>query len=371
MTQQVGHYANSDLVWYLEHDNTILLEVDSVNYGFDPVMEPGGSGLGYLKNTYYKTTGPTKGTWQIDRKLLTRSDKGMLFLDLLAGTRYMIQEAIASSAVSYTVALNTSFTSILEIRLNTSNLVLAEGIDYTVSWITGTVTFTVALPEAATIKYYSFSRKNKNYLLNGSFEDALGSTWVATGTSVITRNTTNAYVDSNALQVVPSTTSDGFKYNVPLTLQPGRQYRLRFRAKAASNETLVPTWNDGTTDQSMTAVTGATLSTSYSIAEYVFTATKAAVPNITIKDTKATPATFYVDEFALLDDTTGNFPTLGNNPMDSGLAQPFTFNIVARRVGDGVIVHHFKHCALDSDSVKSGTAYTESVKGLFLDYDSE
>lgn len=368
---QQGHYSPADIQWFVEHDSMLIplaeIENGGVSWDFDPMIEPAGKGLGILKNSYYKMIDAPKGSGKISRAHLDRGDNGMLFVDLAQGDKYIIQEAIAASSATYTVSQNTGFVGIIEIRLTTSNVVLREAVDYTVNYVTGAITFVQSTPEAGVIRYQSTARKNQNLLINGGFEDALGSTWIAVATATIARNTANAYVEGNALGVTPTATNDGVQYNVTTNLQPGRTYRLRLKAKAAAAETLVAKWNDGTTDQSMTG--GATLTTTFATYEFTFTATKAQAANIKILDSKVSPALFYIDEVALLDDTSGSSPSLGVNPMDAGLAvTPFVFNLVGKRVPDGAIIHRLMKCAVDKTAFKSGNAYQEAIDFLFLDY---
>ncbi len=366
-----GHYSPADVQWVVEHDGTALAEIQNVAWDYDPSTEAAGAGLGLLKNTYYKTTAAPKGSWKMSRWLLQRSDKGMLFLDLATGSRYVVQEFIASGVSTYTVSLNTALVSIQEIRLNTSLAILREGLDFTVNYLTGVITFAIALPENATIRYLASSRKLASYLVNGGFEDAITNIWIGFATGTVARDTANAYVEGNALKITPTATNDGAQYNISLTLQPGRQYRFRFKGKSAGSETISCFWFDGTTDQPMTG--SATLAATYTTYEFTFTPTKAIVPNLKIKDTKAvSPSVFYIDEVALLDDTTGNNPTLGGNVMDAGLAaQPFTFNLIARRVLDGVTAFKLIDCSVSKVGYKSGKEYGEDISGDFLDLITE
>lgn len=368
-----GHYAPIDVLWSAEHDGTTLNEIVESGISWDTAftIEPAGAGLGVLKNFYYKTVAPPKGTFKIDRALLQRSDKGMLFLDLATGAKVVQQEAIAAAAASYTVNLATALVSILEVRLNTSLVILREGLDYTVNYVTGVVTFTAVLPEAATIRYLASSRKLQNFLINGGFEDAITNIWIGFGTGTVARNTANAYVEGNALAVTPAAINDGVQYNISTNLQPGRQYRVRGWAKAAAAEVLAGFWFDGTTDQAMAVVSGATLTTVFTPFEFTFTPTKAIVPNLKIKDTKASPALFYIDQLQLLDDTTATNPTVGGNIMDQGLSTPFTFNLVGKRMWDGVVVHKLMKCAINKIGNKSGKQYAETVDGMFLEYITE
>lgn len=367
-----GHYGSDDVRFIVEHDGTELLEVKNFSWDFDNGIEAAGSGLGFQKNSYYKQTDATKGTFKLDRSWFQRTDKGSLFLDLVRGSSVFITELIAASSTTYTASLSTALRSILSIRNNTNNVILREGLDYTVNYTTGVITFPAATPDAYTIRYLASNRYLYQYLANGGFEDAITNIWVLFGTATVARDTANAYTEGYALKVTPSAANDGVQYNLPLNLPPGRQYRLRGVAKAAAAETLIGYWYDGTSDQAMTVVSGGTLSTTYTPFEMTFTPTKSAISNLKIKDTKASPGIFYLDNLMLIDDTTGNNPTIGNNPMDSGLAlSPFTFNVILRRVQDGATVGKLIKCAIDKLSFKAGKGYEESLSGMFLDYQGE
>lgn len=367
---QVGHYAATEVYYTLEHQGLQLNEIQDVSWDIDPKMEVGGKGLGNMKNTYIKTVDAPTGTWKLKRNLLDRADNGMLFQDILAGSKLIINEVIAAAATTYTVTLATTLSSIMEIRLATSGSIYREGVDFSVNYSTGVITFNIALPEAAVIRYLASNRRGANLIINGTFEDILTNTWLPFATGAIARNSANQYVGTYALAVTPAAASDGVTYSQPTILVPGRQYRVRLRAKAAAAETLTFSWWDGAADQ-LAAPASITLTPTYAAYEFTFTPTKASIANFKIKDTKAVPAVFYLDEIALFDDTTGNNPTLGINPMDGGLAMPFTFNIVARRVRDGVAIYRLVGCALDKWGVKSGAAYTEDISGVFLDLISE
>ncbi len=366
---QVGHYGPEDLIISIEHNNLSLLEMDNggLSCDFDPAIEAAGAGLGSLKNTYFKVTGPVKGSGKLSRAMLDRADNGYLFIDLIQGARVVMQEQIASGATTYTPTLNTSLVTILEIRGNTTNNVLREGVDYTVNYATGVITFSAATGEISTIRYLSSAKRAPNLLINGGFEDALTNIWTPLGTATIARDAANAYVEGNALKVTPAATNDGVQYIVTTPLLVGRTYRVRLRGKSAGSETIGITWFDGTADVALTPATN-TLAASYAIYEWTFTATKNSTNLIKIKDTKVGPGIFYLDEVQLLDDTSGNNPTLATNPMDGGLGVPFTWNIVARRAVDGVVAYKLMKCAIDKLSYKSGNKYQEDISFQFLDY---
>lgn len=364
MPAQVGHYAPGDLLWRLEHLGVPLIEIDTpggVSWSVDPKVEATGKGLGILKNTYYKTVDAPDGTFKIGRAFMQRADGGGIFADIASGSKLVIREAIAAAATTYTAGVTSGFISIYEIRLLTSNVVLKEGVDYTVNYLTGVITFAVALPEAAEIAYLATSKKNANLLLNGTFEDPLGATWVVVAGATISRSTTTPYAGTYSLLVTPAATGDGVKYALATPSYPGRTYRLRFRAKGTASKTLGATWNDGTTDVAMTP-TNISLSATWTAYEFTFAATKGTIVNIIIKDVTATPAAFNLDEVQLFDDT------VITSPMDAGLGVPITFNMYGYRIIDGQRVVTLQGCTLDKLDFKSANAYHEDVSGKFLNY---
>lgn len=372
MSGQQGHYSGQELLWFMEQYGiqVPLPEITKIKYGFDPKYEPGGKGLGILKNTYAKTVDAPDGTWSIDRAQLARDNSGLLFVDLAAGAKYLHQEGIATAATSYTPSLVTALISIIAIRLNTSNVYLKEGIDFTVNYATGVITFAIALSEAATLFYLSTQKRGAQLLFNGSFEDPLTNIWTAFATATLARDNTaaNVLTGSYALKCTPSAASDGFQYNLSQNLQPGRTYRVRAWLKAAAAETIQGFWFDGTTDQAMTPATMATLTASYAAYEATFTPTKAVVPNLKFKDSKVSPALFYVDQIALFDDTAFE----AQSPMNAGLGQPFMWNMIGKRVVDSVTVVKLMGCFMDKVEVSGDMKqYTEAISGKFLDWQGE
>lgn len=372
MPGQIGHYSGGEVLWYIEQYGTgvPLLELDKVTFGFDPKNEEGGKGLGVLKNWYVKTVDAPSGTGKINRKMLARADGGQLFMDLLAGAKYVHQEGIATAAVSYTPSLTAALIAILAIRLNTSGVYLKEGIDYTVNYGTGAITFSIALPEPATLFYISSQKRGQQLLINGSFEDPLTNIWTAFATATLARDigAANVLTGAYALKVTPGAVSDGFQYAISQNLQPGRTYRVRAWLKAAAAETIQGFWFDGTTDQAMAPATMATLTTTYAAYEATFTPTKAVVPNLKFKDSKTGPGAFYVDQIALFDDTASE----AASPMNSGLGVPFMWNTIARRLVDSVTVEKLTGCFLDKLDFDGGMKeYSEAISFRFLDWSGE
>ncbi len=363
-----GHYAGGDIQWYVEHlGTTILKEIETVDWSWDTSQEAAGAGLGDMKNRYHKSTGSPKGTFKMKRALLTRADGGGVFLDLLAGSQLIHQEPIAASSSTYTVTLSTSLVSIHKIQLQTNKVILREGVDFTVNYLTGVITFAAALPEAAIVYYLSPSKKNPNLVVNAGFEDVLTNVWSAQGSTLLRDTGANAYVETYGLKVTTSAGgTDGVKYIIATPLQPGRTYRLRFRAKGTAAETLVPTWNDGSSDVAMTPASQNVTAT-WALYEFTFVATKALLVNIFVKKSSLTANPFWLDEVQLVDDT-----TLATNPMDEGLGVPFVFNILGKRMGDGTIVHRLLGCAAAKIGAKGAMkAYSEDIDGNFLDYQGE
>jgi hypothetical protein len=222
------------------------------------------------------------------------------------------------------------------------------------------------------VRYTARTRFLQQYLVNGGFEDSLTNIWTGFATGAVARDSANAYTENYALKCTPGVTNDGFQYNLSLNLFPGRQYRVRGVAKGAAAEVLGGFWYDGSTDQSMAVVSGATLTTTFTPFEFTFTPTKSVVPNLKFKDSKASPGIFYVDNMILIDDTTGTNPMIGNNPMDAGLAvTPFTFNVIVRRASDGTTIRKYLKCAFDKQEEGSGKTYSEKLSGMFLDVITE
>jgi len=368
---QIGHYAPSEVRYFLEHDGNELAEIQSFEFDIDPSVEAGGKGLGFQKNAYWKITDAPKMAGKIGKNVIARADRGMLFMDLIRGSSVIHQDVVAAAATTATLSLVSGFTSLIEVKNTANNLRLREGIDYTVNYTTGVITFPAALSDAVLIKYLVQGRRGLNYLANGGFEDALGTTWIGFATGTVARDSTaaNTYSELYGLKVTPTAVSDGVQYNLPIYLPQGRTYRLRGRAKAAAAEVLAAFWYDGTTDQAMTVVSGATLTTTFTPFEFTFTTTtKSTIANIKIKDTKTGPAVFYLDDLMLIDDTTATNPTYGFNPMDHGMAiVPFEFNIVARRVVDGTAIYKIMDATVDKIGIKSGKAYAEDISFQALD----
>jgi hypothetical protein len=286
-------------------------------------------------------------------------------MDLAAGSKYLQQEKIASAATTYTIGLTTALVGIVAIKLNTSGDVLKEGVDFFVNYLTGIITFNIALPEDATVSYVTSQRRGQQYIFNTGFEDLLSNVWIPFATATLARNSTaaNVLTGTYALAVTPAAQNDGVQYNVSMQLQPGRTYRLRFWAKAAAAEIMTPFFNDGGADVAMTPATQ-NLTTAYAAYEFTFVATKSTIPNLKIKDSKVGPALFYIDQVSLIDDTASE----AQSPMNAGLAQPFPFNLTGRRKVDSVIVARLMGCAVDKLDYKGGMPkYTEDISFQFLD----
>lgn len=362
--EQIGSYYPAEIEWLIEHDNTVLLEVESVGWDFDAGMEPGGAGLGRLQNSYHKRTKAPSGSWSIDRKMLSRTDKGQLFLDLLKGSAYILTEYVAAAASTHTPA--ETLVSILHVRTRTGGVDWVEGVDYTVAWSTGVITFVSTVPAGGLeVKYLTTTAAltADNLVTNGGFEDAITNTWEAEATGTPSRDDANEYVGDYGLKVLAPAQNDGVKHVPDIVVVPGRVYHCRAWVKGTDTETFKAQWTDsgGTSDMtgSMT-LSGA----DWNEFNWTFTPDEETILDIRIINTTAAPNTFYVDEVYLGE----NAPTV--NPLD-GQQHAFTFNILARRVVDAVQVMKMKQCAIYADSGKSGAPYTESISGQFLDYEGE
>lgn len=367
---QIGHYAPGEVEYLIEHDGSILMELDDFSFDFDPGMETGGAGLGDLQNTYHKRVKAPKGTWSITRKALQRADDGELFRDLVKGSAYIVTDE--ADAAATTLTTSETLVSILQVQERTAGTIWQEGVDFTVNYATSVITFVSTVPAGGVeVKYLTTTAhmKSQNLLQNTGFEAVITDIWSAFATGVIARTSTAAEVriGTYALAVTPAAQNDGVQYDPNFTVIPGRVYRCRFWVKGTAAETILAYWTDaaGTTAMSVVSpAAGAIAGADWNEYDFTFTPDESTVLNIIIKNTTAVPHVFYVDDIYVgLND-----PTV--NPMD-GQRLPFQFNVIARRVVDGVDLWTLKQCSLYGLGVKSGTAYTESLKGEFLDIETE
>ena len=367
---QIGHYAPGEIEYLVEHDNTVLLEVDDFNWEFDAGMETGGSGLGKLQNTYHKRVKAPKGSWGISRKALQRADKGQLFLDLLKGSAYIVTDEADAAASSLT--LSETLVSVLQVQERTSGTIWEEGVDFTVNYATSVITFVSTVPAGGVeVKYLTTAAhmKSQNLIQNGQFESAITNIWTAFATGSVARTSTAAQVRTGAygLAVTPAAQNDGVSYAPNITVIPGRTYRFRAWVKGTANDTIAAYWEDAGGVVEMTAVTPSDhkiVGADWNEFDWTFTPDESTILNVIIKNTLAVPNAFYLDDVYLGE----NAPT--PNAMD-GQRLPFQFNVIARRVVDQVNVYKLLGCSIYNLGVKSGAAYTESIKGEFLDIETE
>lgn len=363
---QIGSHVGSEVEILVEHDNTVLAELTDVNYELDRKGRPGGAGLGTPKNTYHKF-GVPEGSWGLSRNMLKEDDKGMLFLDLLKGSGYIITEPIANAATTHTTAK--TLVHILEIRLVASDTELDVTDDYTVNYATDTITFNSALTEAAEIKYVSTDMLAENLLENGGFEDVITNIWEAEATGTPSQDSANEYVGTYGGKVLAPAQNDGIKYVPDIAVVPNRTYKLRFAVKGTDTETFKAQWTDagGTSDMTVVGSAGTLSGAAWQVWEYTFTPDEATILDIKIINTTAIPHTFYLDEVYLAE----NDP---NTSVLDGANQPFQFNVVWRRKSDGLTIRKLGGCAVYTGSGKSGegeAAYTEEFGGSFLDFEGE
>jgi len=369
---QIGGYGPTEIEYLIEHNNLVLLELDDVALGFDGSLEPGGAGLGRLTNTYHKRTKAPKGDWSISRAKLARADNGGLFLDLLKGSAYILTEW--ADAAAATLTTGETIVSVLQVKEVTLGTVWREVTQYTINYATHAITFLETVPAGGVeVEYITdqIELTSPNLITNGGFEDALTSIWTyfRTGgdtTTAVAQNSANKDVGVYALGATVTTQNSGALYLPSIVVIPGRMYRFRFRIKGTSTETFKAQWTDAgaTVDMTPVASAGTLSGTAYHTWEYTFTPDEGTITDIRIINTTASPHVCYLDEVYL------GFNASAANPLD-GQHQPFTFNIIGRRVADGVTVFKAIKCAAYNLDVKSGAPYKESIKGQFLDYEGE
>lgn len=367
---QIGHYAPGDIEYLIEHDNTVLLEVNDFSFDFDGGMEPGGAGLGDLQNTYHKRVKAPQGSWSLDRNMLQRADKGQLFLDLLKGSAYIVTDE--ADAAAATLTLSEALVSLLQVQERTSGTIWEEGVNFTVNYATGVITFVSTVPVGGVeIKYLTTTAhmKSQNLIQNGQFEAAITNIWTAFATATVLRTSTAAQVRTGTygLSVTPAAQNDGTQHEPNITVIPGVTYRFRFWAKGTAAETILAYWEDGAGVVAMSVVSpagGALVGADWNEYDFTFTPDESTILNVIIKNTHADKHVFYLDDVYLGE----NAPT--PNAMD-GQRLPFQFNVIARRVVDQVNVAKFVGCAIYNQGGKSGSAYGESVKGQFLNLETE
>ncbi len=367
---QIGHYAPGEIEYLVEHDGSVLMELDDFSWDLDPGMESGGAGLGDLQNTYHKRVKAPKGTWSINRKALQRADDGQLFMDLLKGSAYIVTDE--ADAAATTLTTSETLVSVLQVQERTAGTIWTEGVDFTVNYATSVITFVSTVPAGGIeVKYLTTTApmKSQNLLQNTQFEADITNIWEVVATATVARTSTAAQVRTGTygLAVTPAAQNDGVAHTPNITVIPGKVYRMRFWVKGTAGKNVLAYWTDSGGETAMTVVSpalGAIAGADWNEFDFTFTPDESTVLAVTIKTTAAAPDVVYIDDVYLGE----NAPTV--NVMD-GQRLPFQFNVIARRVVDQVDIYTLKGCALYGLGVKSGTAYTEALKGEFLDIETE
>lgn len=367
---QIGAYGHGEIEYLVEHNNIVLLELDDVKWKFGFSLDTGGAGLGRETNTYHKRKGPPKGTWSMKRSLLARADNGALFMDLAKGSAYIVTDE--ADAAAATLTTSETLVSILQVQERTSGTIWVEGVDFTVNYATSVITFVSTVPAGGVeVQYLTTTAhmKSDNLINNGQFEEAITDIWALFATATVVRTSTAAQVRTGTygLSVTPAAQHDGVSYVPNITVIPGRTYRFRFWAKGTTTETILAYWEDGAGVVAMTPVSpaaGALSGADWNEYDFTFTPDESTILNIHIKNTTAAPHVFYMDDVYL----GYNAPTV--NALD-GQRMPFQFNIIGRRVLDGVTVFKLKKAAIYNLGGDAGAPYKESIDGEFLDYEGE
>ncbi len=363
---QLGSYAKGELEYLLEHLGVILTEIQDFKYDVDIPKVATGSGLGDLHNKRFKRTGAPKGTWSISRNMLSHAEGGETFLDLMAGSETVIQEAIAISSATFTPGQ--TLVSVLEVK-GASGAIYEEGTDFTVNYLTGVITFTATTTEASVIKYLSTDAAwlGQNLISNGGFEVEDSGVWQAISCT-FARAAASAYVGSyGAALTAINATGDGLQYLPDITVVPNRVYHFSFWAKAAAADDCQVTFTDAGGAVAMTAVGSAALfSTSWKLHEFTFTPDEATILSIEIKNNDGAPgATLDIDQVRLAE----NAPSV--NPMTGGSSYGFSFNVIIRRKDDGVTVRKLIGCEVFKFGGSSGDTYKDDISGEFVDLEGE
>ncbi|MFH1268191.1 MAG: carbohydrate binding domain-containing protein [Planctomycetota bacterium] len=352
----------------IEFDAIAILDLQSVDYSIKRNIRPRGEGIGYPSYTELRAGIMGPGTFSMKVKKRTASDNHSdIFEKLFWGNGILIRETVAVSVSTHTVA--EPLVAVLEIRYNTSsNLVLKEGVDFTVNYSTGVITFTGATDaETATITYMTDAPiMGANYLENYCFEvSEVDDVWSVIATASIARSSTAAYVGTYSLAITPAAQNDGAKYDKAMKVMPNRQYRFRFAIKGTGSETFVVSYTDVAGTAAMTlsspATAGTLQGTTFEIWEFVFTPDEVDLVDIRIVNSTAVPHVFYIDHVQLgVDDP--------DRTMDDGQMQPFPFNIVQYDL-DGRRLCKLMGCVLDNlgEAISAVEAdQEESVSGQFL-----
>ena len=304
--------------------------------------------------------------------MLKQADDGDMFLSLLAGAGFLHQEPIAAAATSHTVEFTSTLVHVFEVRYVTSNLVLTEGLDYVVNYATGVITFQMSggLAEASEVIYMSTSYRSPNLILNAEFEESITNLWDGVAGGSIARSTTSPYLGTYKGLITRAAANDGAEYTTDFTVHSGLEYTVRVAALGTATETMAEQW--GKSGPTWTAASPATsaLAATWGIHTYTFTPDVSTLIGLRFIVTTSSANPFSIDYLYLgLSD-----PVV--DPMD-GYADPFLFNLVARRRADNAVVAKLRGCCAYTGGFGSGGVgedpYGEDISGQFLalEYEGE
>jgi hypothetical protein len=356
-------YGPGDLKYRIMQEGVVLAEVDDMSFSVSTSRQPTGSGLGQLKNTRHKNTAAPTGEWSLSRSMLSAAENGEMFLKILMGSAGVVYEQVADASDTHTCGEVP--VEVLEVRLLTSNVVLEPNRDYYVNYSTGVITFEATTSEAARVAYITEQRDwyGQNLAIGGKMDMNITGVWVGEATGVAERDGDNAYLGDYGLLVDVSAQNDGVRYSIPIKVQTGRTYRIRFRAKGTADDTIEVEVEEAGTDNAATAETGSDeLNAEWTMHEFYYTATEAEFESIVITNSTAAPGDFYIDMFMVSEYQPAY------NVMDAGNNQVRSFDVWAYTVWDGTVVAKILNCAVYDDDYSSGDKYSESVSGQFLDW---
>lgn len=352
---------------YLAHEDTPLLDLQSVEWSLSRPTRARGAGIGYPANTDLVSgiQAPGEFSMKITKKSL--SENGQWFEKLLWGTGVVLRETVAVSVTTHT--LDHLPVAVLEVRYNTSTtVVLREGRDFVVNYSTGVITFDAATDatETATVKYVTDDIiTGPNMLENYCFEhEEVADLWaaVAAGDTAV-RSTAQHYVGLASLLVTPNAQNGGAKYNKAMKCQAQQLHRLRFAIKGTNADTFKAQWTDagGTSDMTKVAAGDGTLAgTAWEVWEYTFTPDDVDMVDVRIINTKNSNA-FYLDHLQLGVDAPDRM-------FNDGGMRPFAFNIIQYDL-DGRRLRKLGNCVVEDlgDAIGSiESDQEESISGKFL-----
>lgn len=365
MSRELDSYGPGDLRFRIVERGVTLMELSDISFSLSSERTPSGSGLGFLQNLRHKATAASSGEWSVTRSALSKQEDGELFLEYIYGRGTVIRELVASGSTTHT--LGTLPMSVSEVRFITSNIVLVQNKDFVINGSTGVITFEVATPEDAQVSYLGFDRSYASPALvfGGDMGMSLTGIWSNVATGVATRTAAAAYLGDYGMNLAVTSTSDGVQYDIPVDIMPGRVYRVAFRAKGTAADTLVVNASQNSVYTATTpdlAGTDDTVSATWRLHQFTFTATHGQLDGIQILNSTASPSGLQIDDFTVREYA----PSY--DIMASGNHQVPTFELWQYRVIDGVVIRKLGGCAVYSSEFASGDVYTESVSGQFLSY---